>query len=394
MKLIVIVLSVLLVLAPNSAHADWVSKHAALTCDPDQNIAIIRLDILENTDDLSVVRGPKLTGNFQEKYGHLVTYNEPILSECTLSDGRRLFVTDNTGQAYAYGEGGGDPDAFFSFLIDQKPIYYKARWYAGRAEGAVKRSIIILDGSNLTSCKGPDGYKQGRISEFEIKEADCIDESNRLEANLTGEELGAYNLDRAREEYKVINSDDKLCSYFQDKKNIKESTWGNRDSGFEFFKRDSLSKEVSFGLISKIVRDITNDGKIETVYRIHGYAGYFDGSYFIFFDDKEDEVDFVNCILSGKCTNKLSPENYKQNVEYIVDNAPSIWPSAHVISSGSLNPSIGSEYNVRYTWVYPVSFEDKTYFYFKPVNNEKMPRAVVAKLKPDYKFEEICTYKD
>lgn len=394
MKNFLIILSLSLCLISDHAHADWVSKHAALTCDPEQNIAIIRLDILKNTDDLALVRGPLLSGNFQEKYGHLATYKKPISSECIFSDGRKLSVTDSTGQALAYGAGGGDPDAFFTFLIDEKPVYYKARWYSGRAEGTVKKSIIILDGSKLTSCRGPDRNKRGRISEFEVRATDCIDESGRLDSNLTREELGAYNRDRAREAYKVINHDDKLCSYFQDKKNIKESTWDNRDFGFEFFKRESLSKDVDFGLVSKIVRDITNDGKTENVYRIHGAAGYFDGSYFIFFDDSKDEEDFVRCILSGKCTEKLSSENYKQNVEYITDNPTNVWPSAHVISSSSLNQLVGGEYDVRYTWIYPVGFEGKTYFYIRPSNNEKIPRAVVAVLRPDYKFEEICTYKD
>lgn len=233
MKLMIIIFGLFLCIASDQAHADWVSKRAALTCDPSQNIALIRLDFVENADDPVLVKGPLFTGELQDKYAYLATYKKPIFSECILSDGRKLAVTDSTGQASAYGMGGADPHAFFTFTINDRPVYYKTMWYAGRGRGVVIKSAIILDGDALLSCEGPESYKEGPISAFKLSKDDCVDESNRLVDSLRGDELVAFNRDIAIREYKPKSVDPNVCQFFSEEKNFESQMSDVYDKRFQ-----------------------------------------------------------------------------------------------------------------------------------------------------------------
>jgi hypothetical protein len=370
------------------AYADEWWKRGALTCDESDNLAMVRLSAGYNDDPIPQMQLPSV----YSKYAKLNSLS--VKEMCTLKDGRRLSLSYETGQAFAYGMGRGDPPAYFTFRVDDKNVYYKKIFYGGYGSFSIDPLVLVLDGSKLISCKGPENSWLSSVEDFKISPDNCKNVSDRLSGNLKGEEFSAFTRDQEIHAYEVLNRDPEICAYFRDQRNIKEATWGNRDKNFEFFDKKTLSKDVEFGLISKTKMDVDNDGKKETVYRIHGYAGYFDGSYFLYFDDKKDEDGFLECISSVKCPEGLSGRYLRQNVEYITDNVSTLWPSAHAISARSLEPSIAGEYRVTYTWIYPVHFNGKTYFYFDPINNETMPTAIIATLQSPGKLQEVCTYKD
>lgn len=365
-----------------TAQADWVSKRAAMTCDSAKNIAVIRFDKIWNSEDKSLVAGPTLTGELKDKYGEM---KAPYSDKCKFSDGRILELKDRTAQAYAYGMGGGDPDALFALLVDGKPIYYWDVWYAGYSKGMLNRVMVILDNEKLISCNLSESESKKEIKEAKIKTEDCMDETPRLIAGPSEDEKKKYDRDVKIKNYKLINKDPKICSYFLDGKKVADSTWRARDDIFKMVEKDS-----PFGLLSVAKIDLNNDGIQETVYRVHGYAGYFDGSYFVHFTDDEDEKSFSQCAFSGVCPIQSSELG---DVEYITEHVSELWPSARIVSAYTLETSIKEEYRTRYTWIYPVSMDGQSYLYFSPGNKDTFPSSVVGKISSDNKYESLCTFK-
>ena len=382
-KIISIFLTFLMVFMwAEGAYADWVSKRAAMACDSAKNIAVIRFDIIWNSEDKSLVVGPILTGGLKDKYEDV---KAPYSDKCKLSDGRTLELKDRTAQAYAYGMGGGDPDALFAFLVDGKPIYYWDVWYKGYSQSLINRAIVVLDNKKLISCKPSSAESKKELKEAKIKSENCTDETSRLITGPSEDEKKKYDRDVRIKNYKVINNDPKICSYFLDSEKTADATWRARDDIFKMVERDS-----PFGILSTASLDINNDEVEEVIYRVHGYAGYFDGSYFVYFLNDKDEKSFPQCAFSGVCPIKSSELG---EVDYIVEHISELWPSAKIISAQTIGADLKEEYRTRYTWIYPASIDGQSYFYFSPNNKYTFPSSVVGKISSDNKYETLCTYK-
>lgn len=382
-KLVACVAFAILSLASGKAKADWVSKMPALTCDPVKNIAMIRFDVIENSNDAALVKGPILTEEYQSKYGYLATYKEPVSGECDFADGRKLVLSGEEGQAYPSGMDGGDVDAFFTLMIDGKPIYYGEKWYAGYSVATVLRSMVILDGERLFSCKGPKGHKEGRIDKYVIKNSDCVDETARLSAPLSGEELIAYNVDHDIE-YIKKSVDDEIC----------------KDTGKREFISIDWEKIATFAqngimydpdTVSKGSVDINNDGTAENLFLLEGFSRTFSANYFVFFDRMESEKSFEACMKEKKCPSDF---DHPKDIRYSfnIKTAHKYWPDIHPVSALLLKEIKPYENAYNHTSVKLFRAKNRVYLYFQPENPKIQPYRAVGRMSPHGEMETVCFY--
>lgn len=375
MKKIILLLSLLLAILPlNNAKADDYFMNIFLTCDQDKNIAMLRFQAGYKNFNL-----PK---DLQEKFGYLNDLSVQSDNECTLSDGRKIKVINFYGQAFAYGQGGGNGGAYFIFRIDSKYIFYKAYWHGRGMSYQINPAVMILDNQKLISCKGPENNLQDKFEDYQIKSEECADISNRLVDDLTGAELKKYEEDIKIQAYEPIAKDKKLCEEIENAERLHSVPL--------------ISHRL--GQIHNASDDINNDRNDERIYIFENLNNYMHGSYIVYFKsdnrwnfENEEEKAFLKCMVSDQCPE--AQERTYDSVNQFVTEVEQLWEGARVISAASIPKEIAGAYRVRYTQIVPYKYGQDIYLYFSPTNYEIHPRAVLGKLNKDNELEIMCTYK-
>lgn len=81
-------------------------------------------------------------------------------NRCTLANGVRVEMHGGIGQAYAWGAGGADPNAFFSLWIDGRKVVAKENFYYGYDGAGALLNSLFVTGNSISRCAYPNGRRR------------------------------------------------------------------------------------------------------------------------------------------------------------------------------------------------------------------------------------------
>lgn len=335
-----------------AARADEFHRQAILACSTDSNEFVIRFGFLWNDDPIESAEFTKVAPLIEtrwNKFPHAAITEGK--SKCTLPDGKHIHLSDGTGQAYAYGAGGANPSAYFTLMIDNKPIYYKKIYFQGYGSELFNISGIL--------------YSEGHILE-DVTSLRFADQNN-----LPNEEKEELRHDERRQYYRDHLSD--FCKKMLTEKIEPEY---------------SEVERVPNGFLSFMDIDLNNDGKVDKVYRIGGSSvdcvscgsHYFDGSFLFAFTNGTNKL---NAFLRDiKKKEYEAPEKLYANTKQIEE-----WDALYISKKFLLK-------SPRYVYNYPVSYQGKNYIYSFSVSENAVPRRTISELIANNTLFPICAYAD
>ena len=145
---------VLLLLSTGAARAQEAASDEAwpdveLVCSPAAKIALVRFRIDDASEHGGFVRLPVAVD------GGLSARPATRSADCALAKGRPVRIRAGESQAFAYGEGGAAPPAFFSLWVDRRRLLSRYVWKPGYTDAARDKprlvGLVIRPGS-LTYC--------------------------------------------------------------------------------------------------------------------------------------------------------------------------------------------------------------------------------------------------
>lgn len=132
------------------------AEQVDLVCNAAENIALVRFSVSGESPPVFPRLPQKLDRGLSASAGMGRT-------DCTLANGTAIRVRSGEEQAFAYGEGGGDPPAFFSLWINQRKVFSRKVWKPGYSESFNNLPIydgVLIASSRVTICATADGKPQ------------------------------------------------------------------------------------------------------------------------------------------------------------------------------------------------------------------------------------------
>ncbi|CAN7405827.1 hypothetical protein [Duganella sp. LjRoot269] len=138
------------------ARADQASEHVDLVCNAAENLALVRFSI---SDDAT----PTYRRLPQALDLGLSASTGSDRTDCTLANGTTIRVRGGRRQAFGYGEGGGNPPAFFSLWINKRKVISSKIWMPGYEETFKDPPIydgVLITTNRITICATAEGKPQ------------------------------------------------------------------------------------------------------------------------------------------------------------------------------------------------------------------------------------------
>jgi hypothetical protein len=351
----------LFLLPPFAARADEPHQEAYLRCDPGHNQFVVRFGLRYNDDpaETAALAATALPVDRQLE-------RQPLAHEgaCTLADRTKVTLTFLSGQASAYGQGGGDPDVTFTLAFDDVPLYFQKTFYTGYASAFPARydvSALAYDGHTLLACPGTAAdFAPGPIA----PPAPCEDDSGRLQL-LSKPFAQGFALFSDEEKTRLIDDlrrrqlTARLSPLCQELDTVEKS--------FVAFSREDGSPVESAEI------DIDNDGEPDHVVRVAGDTGYFDGSFLVVYPaGKPREPDETTLAA-------MDPETVREEF------ASHRWPAILI----SLNNNVPPRYSRNEVFAH----EGKNYILSATTNRSMIPARLVSVLPAEWSFAKtLCEY--
>ena len=132
-----------------SAYADTFKRVGILKCDSEGNKFIVRFGVLYNDDALDKAELADMPDSLSQEWTSIPLQEN---QSCQLVDGQKISLSVKNKQAFAYGMGGGDPDATFTLKINDKNIYYQETFYNGYGAGKYSINAVSYKNHRLKEC--------------------------------------------------------------------------------------------------------------------------------------------------------------------------------------------------------------------------------------------------
>lgn len=351
-------LLLLFLLLPLAAHADEPYREAYLRCDTAHIRFAVRFGHRYNDDagETGELAATALPPGEQLQEQPLARENA-----CTLADGTKVKLAFAEGQAFGYGQGGGDPDLIFTLSVDGIPLYFQKTAYAGYGSSIYELSAVAYDGKTLLACPGTTTEPP---SEPTPPPAPCRDDSNRLRA-----------LSKPFPEGFAVLSDEEKTRLIDD---LRRRQLTGRLSPL-CQELDTVEKSlVVFSpndgspLASSDI-DIDNDGKPDHVVFVAGEDHYFDGSFLVVYPADGTREPDENTLV------EMDPENVRQEF------AAHHWPATLI----SLNENVSPRYSRNEVFAY----QGKNYILSSTTNRSEIPARLISILSAGSSVSRpLCEY--
>lgn len=321
------------------ANADEAHEEALVVCDADSDSFLVRFGLRWNEDKIDKTKLAEVPNDLTEFWnsGHPSKI-------CRLNNRQKIEVSSFSGPAFAYGMGGGDPQAFFKLRIDDGQIYYAKTFYNGRGTKEYPIAAIYFKNGKLLEC--PTSATMSA----------CKDETARLtQVKYSEDELAAYERDKKRG--RLAGNLSPFCQAFPKASKVFGSI-SSLPNGAGFYSKHSV--------------DIDHDGKTDDVILVGDSTGYFDGSYLMLFQDPQKISAFLQ---------KPDVEiEEKDKVQFLKE-----W-NAYFISNGQ------SDSSSRYVYNEPIIYNGKAYILSTESNPDRVPSQVVGEMLPNHTINILCQF--
>ncbi|MGX5842762.1 hypothetical protein ACWGTI_18760 [Mesorhizobium sp. ArgA1] len=358
-----LLLFISILICPDTAQADEVTPHAELVCKRGSSIALVRFTLTWN-DDPVVYR--QLPAEVDEGLSATPTLSR---SDCTIANGWTIRIRDGQGQAFAHGQGGANPPAFFSLWIAKRKVLSRKEWKPGYALGDNPRMVgVVIRPDRLSYCYAPHNYTESAIGPVT-----CHDEPLQLER---------HKVDRI--EYAPKNSrppvgriflargttEPRLCRKFLRLRPKGIPSAGDINDTANVFPAQSVNYgldvatiEVSPGVNRKLVRwSRTNH--------------YFDGDLMMFAPVTDDPAAMLNESMLEDDTNNSPADKLPSGWVVIAGNMPGIYPGV----------------SWRYVHFDTQRIDGQLYFLAQPTNWDQRPTAILVQPQMDG-FKRVCVFQ-
>jgi hypothetical protein len=347
------------------ARADYVTPHAEVVCRKGSDIALVRFGLAENQDRPNYRPLPVRIDN-----GLSATRNMRR-SNCTMGNGWTIRVRNGSKQAFAYGQGGADPQAYFSLWVAQRKIVSRQTWKPGYGSGPEDPWLIaiVVRPTRLTYCYVAAGYEAPEKGAIR-----CRDEPFRLDRHKVDRIEYASPGIRPPVGTMLVapgSAEPALCRKYL---RARRSDFGNvslatRDSAGVFGPTPSRESDISAATIE------IAPGVRRKLVRWMGDSHYFDG-----------EILFV-APVDADPERVLKPSMLDAPNKFPAAALPPGW---HVIS-GQL-PGLYPDVSWRYVHFDTQRIDGRLYLLAQPTNLEERPTAIVVRPSAQG-FKRVCVFQ-
>ena len=353
-----------LLIYPGTARADYSTPHAEVVCQPGHNVALVRFTMTEDEDPI-VYR--QLPASADQGLSAAPTLGQ---SNCTMANGWTIRLRDGQEQAFAHGEGGADPPAFFSLWIAKRKILSRKQWKPGYGMDEDPWLIgLVIRPDRLSYCSVAHSYTaphDGAIT--------CRDESfqlnrheiDRVEYGTSGRRppVGTILLARG-------TTQPRLCRKFlrlRPKGFQSVSTTVNDTANV--FPVETAGQDINIATVE------VSPGVLRKLVRWSGTNHYFDGDLMLLAPVTADPSKILKESMLDDDGDKFSADKLPSGWSVIAGHMPRLYPDV----------------SWRYVHFDTQLIDGRLYLLAQPTNWEERPTAILVQLLADG-FKSVCVFQ-
>ena len=345
------------VLAATSAKAD-----ADLVCSRSSSIALVRFDPDYEGSGPAYTKLPKRID------GGLSSVAPGRRSDCKLPDGRAIRIREGWKQAFAYGQGGADPPAFFSLWIDGRKVLSRRQWKPGYGDAGPRLVAVVVKNEELLFCTEAHDNVPIRCRAEGINLAQSpIDEIEYPQAKAARPIVGSVFVVRT-------SHNGHLCREYLNsvRKDFDQLVGGAQDT--TAFSAHWKPPMTGPGPTQTVVQAaLAQGGRPYKIALFTGNNHYFDGD--------------ISAIAPAS-----TPSSQILSLAPTIEKAAlAPWPSGWGFVSGGRR-NIFPTASDRYVHLNPVRLNGRLYFFAYPTKSDDRVAAMLIGIEPDLKPIAVCEF--